>query len=58
MGLTGYFWFSLVFYILSILRAGAKLFGEAWLILSENKTFMLLSFLFDQTGRFIGQRRH
>jgi hypothetical protein len=26
------------------------------LILSENKTLMLLSFLFDQTGRFSGQR--
>jgi hypothetical protein len=31
--------------------------GEDWLILSENGTFMPLSFLFDQTGRFGGQRR-
>jgi hypothetical protein len=43
-------------YILSILPARAKLFSEDWLILSENGTFMPLSFIFDQTGRFGGQR--
>jgi hypothetical protein len=38
-------------YILSILPTGAKLFSEVWLILPENRKFMPLSFLFDQTGR-------
>jgi hypothetical protein len=33
-----------------------KLFSEVWLILSENRGFMPLSFHFDQTGRFGGQR--
>jgi hypothetical protein len=35
------------FSILSILPAGAKLFKEDWLILSENGLSMPLSFLFD-----------
>jgi hypothetical protein len=40
--------------MLTILPATAKLFSEVWLILSQNKTIMLLNFLFDQTGRFSG----
>jgi hypothetical protein len=33
-----------------------SLYPVILLILSENQTLMLLSFLFDQTGRFSGQR--
>jgi hypothetical protein len=38
-------------HILSILPARTKLFSEVWLILSDNFSIVLLSFLFDQTGR-------
>jgi hypothetical protein len=54
-GLSGFILDS-YFSILLIPPARAKLFSEAWLILSENGLSMPLSFLFDQTGRFSSQR--
>jgi hypothetical protein len=39
-----------------ILPARAKLFSEAWLILSENGLSMPLSFLFDKNGHLVSYR--